>query len=98
MGLVKVYAVHNIARRSISVYVENGEWEGGVGLFLTPTGVVEVAPGAEAPAYATIPVHLAERIAAAIRDPGLEPPFAAGVSVETWGDFAELVERVMGAD
>lgn len=94
---MKVYAVHNITRRSISVYVENGEQADGVRMYLTRGEVVQVAPGAEAPAYVTIPVLLAGRVAAAIRDP-MVGPCDGPVSIETWGDFAALVEQVMGSD
>lgn len=72
---MRVFAVHDIRRAAILLYVELGEQENGDRLYLTRPldgaedhmGVgVRVAPGAEAPVYMVLPWHIAIQVGAAI--------------------------------
>ncbi len=56
--------------------------------------VLEVAPGCEAPHFVCLPLYVAERVAAAIESPLADE----AVTLDTWGDFAGLVERATSSD
>ena len=93
---MKVYAVHDVTRAAIRLYVELEAREDGMRLYLRPAhdghgdSACEVAPGCEPPHYAVFPLYVAERVAAA-----LESPLAdESVTLDTWRDFAALVDRV----
>ena len=89
---MRVFAVHDIRRASIALYVELEARDDGARLYLTGPGpeAVEVAPNCEAPCYTRLPLSVARRVAAAIESPLADEM----VELESWGDFAALVERV----
>ncbi len=104
---MKVYAVHDVCRAAIRIYVDLGEREDGTRLYLTqwPRGekpdepddmgrVLEVAPGCEAPHFVCLPLYVAAQVAAAIESPLADE----AVTLDTWGDFAGLVERATSSD
>ncbi len=94
---MKVYAVHDVRRNRIAVYVETGASACGrnrLYLMHGPDGhdrVVEVAPCTEAPHYLSMPLPLAAQVAAALVG---EPLADEAVTLDTWRDFAALVDRV----
>lgn len=95
---MRVFATYDIVRDAILVHCELEVRADGTRLFHAPSlhgarpDVMEVAPGAEAPAFACIPAPMAAEVANALRRAGLamDP-----VTLETWGDFAAIVDRVM---
>ena len=97
-----VYVVHDPLRRRLGLFVEVDEQLDGTRHFLArglnrgePEQIVPVAPTAEPPAYLVLSKALARQIVAALTsDPLLEET----VTLETWRDFATLVERVMPDD
>lgn len=97
---MKVYAVHEVTRASVALYVELEQQPDGGRLYLT-TGaagdeVVQVAPCAEPPAFVRLGLHLAVQVADALK---AEPSIGyETVTLETWREFVELVERVTGQD
>jgi hypothetical protein len=91
---MRVHAVHDVARACITIYVEVDEVPDGTRGYLTtgPDGdeVVQVAPLADAPAYARLPRHLAVQLADALE---ASPIIDAGVTLDTWRDFVTLIEE-----
>jgi hypothetical protein len=97
---MKVYAVHDFVRDAVHIYVELCIDTDGHRQYLTRGEqsdrgrVLFVEPGVEAPVYATLPRNVASEIAAAIECPLADEV----VALDTWGDFAALVERALGGE
>lgn len=95
---MRVFATNDMACGAVHIYVDLGENEDGNRLFMRPAHGEHpresciVAPGCEAPIYATFPRAAAIQLAAALGDPYWEEP----ITLETFSDFAELVERTFG--
>lgn len=98
---MKVYAVHDVCRAAIRLYVEMDCKPDGSRLYLRPavdpeftTSAYLVAPGCEAPSYAVLPLEVAVQIATALESPLADET----VTLDTWRDFAALVERATATD